>query len=75
MSKRILTTSLWFTVGWTFGAMATFFLGLPEGLNIAAAALLGAVIWFDPRHRLWSAPKVKTSGRSELLAGRHLATD
>ena len=75
MSKRILATLLWFTVGWTFGAMATFFLGLPQGLNIAAAAILGAVIWFDPRNRLWSAPKVKRSGTSELLAGRRLVTD
>ena len=33
MSKRILATILWFMVGWTAGAMATFFLGLPDGLN------------------------------------------
>lgn len=75
MSKRILATSLWFTVGWTFGSMATFFIGLPEGLNIASAAVLGAAIWWDPSHRLWSGAKNKPSRTSELLAGRRLATD
>jgi hypothetical protein len=53
MNKRILATFLWFTVGWTAGAMATFFVGLPDGLNIALAALLAGVVWFDPGHLLW----------------------
>ena len=58
MNKRILATFLWFNVGWTAGAMATFFIGLPDGLNWALAAVLGAVVWFDPAHLLWA-----TSGR------------
>ena len=53
MNKRILATFLWFNVGWTAGAMATFFLGLPEGLNIAAAVLLAGFVWWDPAHVLW----------------------
>ena len=53
MNKRSLATFLWFMVGWTAGAMATFFLVLPDGLNIALAVLIGAVVWFDPAHLLW----------------------
>ena len=75
MSKRILATFLWFTVGWTFGAIATFFLGLPEGLNIASAVVLGAVVWWDPSHRLWIRRNTEASRTSELLAGRRLAAD
>lgn len=55
MNKRILATFLWFNVGWAAGAMATYFLGLPEGLNIALAAIIAAVVWFDPKHVLWRA--------------------
>jgi len=53
MNKRILATFLWLVVGWTAGAMATFFIGLPDGLNIALAVLLAAMVWFDPAHLLW----------------------
>jgi hypothetical protein len=53
MNKRILATFLWFNVGWTAGAMATFFLGLPEGLSIALAAISAAFVWWDPAHILW----------------------
>jgi hypothetical protein len=77
MNKRILATFLWFNVGWTAGAMATFFLGLPEGLNIALAAVLTAVVWFDPMHLLWPAADKRRIRRAEdLIAEPRLpATD
>jgi len=53
MNKRILATILWFLAGWTAGAMATFFLGLPDGLNIVLAVLIAVTIWFDPAHLFW----------------------
>ncbi len=53
MNNRILATFLWFNVGWVTGAMATYFLGLPEGLNIALAITIAAVVGLDPTHRLW----------------------
>jgi hypothetical protein len=75
MSKRILTTFLWFNVGWVAGAMATFFVGLPEGLNLALAAILAALVWFDPTHVLWGAPKATDRRHEERLAPQTLATD
>jgi hypothetical protein len=53
MNRRLLATFLWFLVGWTTGSMATYFLGLPEGLNLALAAAVAAVVWWDPAHLLW----------------------
>ncbi len=53
MNKRILATFLWFNVGWTAGAMATYFVGLPDGLNIALAVLTAAMVWWDPAHLFW----------------------
>ena len=55
MNKRILATFLWLNVGWTAGAMATYFLGMLDGLNIALAAIMAALVWFDPMHLLWVA--------------------
>jgi hypothetical protein len=77
MNKRILATFLWFNVGWTAGAMSTFFLGLPAGLDVALAATLAAVVWFDPIHLLWGTGR-KTSTirrREERLATPTLATE
>jgi len=77
MNKRILATFLWFNVGWTAGAMATFFLGLPEGLNIALALAIGALVWLDPTHLLWAgrqARQLRTA--DDLVAGPRIpATD
>ena len=77
MNKRILATFLWFNVGWTAGAMATFFLGLPEGLNIALAAVSTAVVWFDPMHLLWGTDrKTRIIRRAdERVAPPTLATE
>jgi hypothetical protein len=77
MNKRILATFLWFNVGWAAGAMATFFLGLPEGLNIALAIILAAVIWLDPTHVLWTQGRriVKTVPTRQLVGGRRVAAD
>jgi hypothetical protein len=76
MNKRIVATFLWFNVGWAAGAMATFFLGLPEGLNIALAALLAGLVWFDPIHLLWPQGRriVKDVPTTHRVAGR-LTTD
>ena len=73
MNKRILATFLWFNVGWTAGAMATFFLGLPEGLNIVLAAIMTAIVWFDPMHILWPAAQTRRIRRpDELIVDRTL---
>lgn len=76
MNKRILATFLWFNVGWTTGAMATFFLGLPEGLNIALAAIIATLVWFDPKHLLWPADqRAKSTRTTELVSSSRLAAD
>ena len=76
MNKRILATFLWFLAGWTAGAMATFFLGLPDGLNIALAAVIALFVWFDPAHLLWPQGRRVLKGvpQPEGAAGK-LATE
>ena len=76
MNKRILATFLWANVGWAAGAMATFFLGLPEGLNIALGATIAAFVWFDPAHLLWPQTRriLKSIPEPEGAAGK-LATE
>jgi hypothetical protein len=77
MNKRILATFLWFMVGWTAGAMATFFLGLPEGLNIVLAIVIAAVVWWDPAHLLWPQGRriVKSIPTRQFGGGRRLQAD
>jgi hypothetical protein len=77
MNKRILATFLWFNVGWTAGAMATFFLGLPEGLSVALALILAGVVWFDPAHLLWPRGRtiVKSIPTRQLVGGRRLPAE
>jgi hypothetical protein len=77
MNKRILATFLWFNVGWTAGAMATFFLGLPEGLSIAMAAISAAFVWWDPAHILWPQGRriVKSVPTRQLVGGHRLEAD
>ena len=75
MNKRILVTFLWFNVGWTAGAMATFFLGLPDGLSIALAVAFSLAVWFDPLHVLWSVNRNAAVRRSPDLATPTLATE
>jgi len=77
MNKRILATFLWFMVGWTAGAMATFFLGLPEGLNIALAVVIAAFVWADPAHLLWPQGRriMKSMPTRQLVGGRRLPVD
>jgi hypothetical protein len=76
MNKRILATFLWFNVGWTAGAMATFFLGLPEGLNIALAAIVAAFVWWDPAHLLWPRGRriMKNIPTTHRVGGGRLVT-
>jgi hypothetical protein len=77
MNKRILATFLWFNVGWAAGAMATFFLGLPEGLSIALAIILAGVVWWDPIHVIWPQGRriVKTVPTRQVVGGRRLPVD
>ena len=77
MNKRILATFLWFNVGWTTGAMATFFVGLPDGLSWILALALGAVVWWDPTHRLWPVRRriLKTVPTRQLVGGRRVTAD
>jgi hypothetical protein len=65
MNKRILATFLWFNVGWTAGAMASFFLGLPEGLNWVMAAAIAALVWFDPANLLWANEATRRVRRAD----------
>jgi hypothetical protein len=71
MNKRILATFLWFNVGWTAGAMASFFLGLPEGLNWVLAAAIGAVVWFDPARLLWTTEATRRLRRADDIVIDH----
>ena len=77
MNKRIVATVLWFMVGWTAGAMSTFFLGLPDGLNVALALILGAVVWFDPAHVLRPQGRriMKNIPTTHRAPGGRLVTD
>ena len=67
MNKRILATFLWFNVGWAAGAMASFFLGLPEGLNVVLAVVITVVVWFDPAHLLWATEAERRIRRPDEL--------
>ena len=75
MNKRILVTFLWFNVGWTTGAMATFFLGMPAGLDVALAVASAAFFWLDPMHKLWTSPTTRRIAQrpEELQAPSRLA--
>ena len=53
MNRRLLATFLWFLVGWTAGSMATYFLAMPEGLNLVLAGVIAAIVWWDPAHLFW----------------------
>jgi len=77
MNKRILATVLWFMVGWTGGSMASFFLGLPDGLNVALAVLIGSVVWFDPAHLLWPQGRriLKNVPTTHRVPGGRLVSD
>ena len=77
MNKRALATFLWFNLGWTAGAMATNFLGLPDGLSWGVAIALAAVIWWDPTHLLWPQGRriVKTVPTRQLVGGRRVVAD
>jgi len=76
MNKRILGTFLWFQVGWVVGSMATFFLHAPAGLDIVLASLVGAVVWWDPTHKVW--PQVhasRTIRTPDFRPGQPIAAD
>ena len=77
MNKRTLATFLWFNVGWTAGAMATFFLGMPDGLSWVVAIILAAVVWWDPTHLLWPQGRriVKTVPTRQVVGGRRVVAD
>jgi hypothetical protein len=77
MNKRILATFLWFNVGWAAGAMGTFFLGLPAGLDIALATVAAAFVWWDPIHLLWPQGRrvVKTVPTRQLVGGQRVSSD
>jgi hypothetical protein len=76
MSKRNVATFLWFIAGWTVGALATFFLGLPSGLNVVLAVTAAAVVWWDPTHRLWPIePRIVRSGRISETSHRGIGAD
>ena len=77
MNKRTLATFLWFNVGWTAGAMATFFLGMPDGLSWVVAIILAAVVWWDPTHLLWPQGRriVNVDRTAEITGTPHLAAD
>ena len=76
MNKRLVVTVLWFNVGWVAGSMATFFLGMPAGLDVGLALVLGGVVWFDPMHQLWPVRRTVAARRTaDHFAGHSLATD
>ncbi len=78
MNKRVVATFLWFNVGWVAGSMSSFFLGLPAGLDVGLALALGGLVWLDPMHKLWLAPRRRIVGAprtADHFVGQTLATD
>jgi hypothetical protein len=56
--KRLAATILWFFAGWYLAAVAAWLTGMPSAIAPIFAIITAAVIWTDPRKRLWveSAP-------------------
>jgi hypothetical protein len=74
MSRRNLTTILWFFAGWTFGAMLQFVFRLPGGLDLAVSVIAGGLIWWDPAGVLWSRRR-GLKRPAEVVPGSTLATE
>lgn len=54
MKRRILAAGLWFYALWTWGAFAEGLLRLPQGLGVAAGAIVAAWLLTNPRTR-WAS--------------------
>lgn len=52
--KRALGTYLWFQLAWTASAVLFDLAGLPWVLSLALAVVVGAVVWTDPTHAIWT---------------------
>ena len=51
--KRVAATILWFLAGWYLAAVAAWLTGMPPAIAPILAIATAAVIWIDPRKRLW----------------------
>ena len=74
MSKRIAAVVVWSLVGWTFGSMGSFFLGLPGGSDLVLTIVLAVAAW-DPTGHLWSASSAPRRQTYVPDASSHLATE
>jgi hypothetical protein len=75
MPKRTLATLLWAVVGWNLGAMLSFFVGLPAGLDLALTVALGAAVFFDPTGKVWGNGVSVASRRRARARLATLATE
>jgi hypothetical protein len=67
--KRIAATVLWFFVGWYVAAAAAWLIGIPSAIAPIVAIVIAAIVWIDPRNRLWvSNPHPQTSDPSASAA-------
>jgi hypothetical protein len=66
MTKRNVTTVLWFLAVWTAGDMLTVFAGWPSLSGPALGLLVAAVIWWDPAGVLWARRVDKARIRRRL---------
>jgi hypothetical protein len=61
--KRVVATYLWFQLTWTAGAVLADMVGVPGVISLALALVVGAVVWTDPTHALWTQRDPARAGR------------
>jgi len=63
MTKRVLSTLLWFYAGWYAGAILAEFFGVSQVLGPILGTAAAAVMAGDPRHLIWKhRPAASTAG-------------
>ena len=69
MKKRLLVTFTWFYGAWTAAAGTAFVFGWNEAIGPVVAIAAGLIVWFDPKHALWTrvadAPDREPAGTRE----------
>jgi hypothetical protein len=63
MTKRVISTLLWFYAGWYAGAMTAALFGISPALGPIFAVAAAAIIGGDPRGIIWGrTQKVQAAG-------------
>ena len=53
--KRLVATSLWFTVGWFVGSVSAFVMGVGPALGPILAIAAAGIVFVDPRQVFWAS--------------------